>query len=483
MEENKEVQEEIKEEPKEEVKVVNTDTNSKNGENRCPECGASDVTYNIRKKKLVCNYCATEFDPENIEGLEKDLKNLEGETRTTGVKDIDKDANDVITLKCGGCGAEVVINTREATNARCHWCRSILSINSQIENGAVPDLVLPFGLEKKNAQEKIENFVSKRQFFAHPTFKKEFTTENIMGVYFPYLLVDANCSGKFAGEGGHVAREYTITKRNSKGEEEKETVYDIDLYDVERDFDITIDDLTVESSKDKLDKNNKNKTTNVINAIMPFDTENCVKYKANYLVGYSSEKRDINISNIEEKVDKELQDVGRHALNADLKFYDSGVEWNKEDFKIKGKQWVSAYLPVWLYSYQDPNKILHYVAVNARTGETMGSVPMNKKRLWTITILIFILFLIIALFAHDKDEAPIVITIVGLVVSLVFYGLKVSKYRNKGARHTYELETKHELKVTRRVDNHTHTKRECSSRYIAGANNKMITGEYTNIKE
>ena len=146
---------------KDDYNVVETNKEKRNGENRCPKCGASDVTYNLKKKKLLCNYCYTEFDSEELEGIEKEAKNLEGETRTTGTKDINEEASDIITLKCGGCGAEVVINTKEQTNARCHWCRSILSINSSIENGAIPDVVLPFKLEKKEAEEKISKFVEK----------------------------------------------------------------------------------------------------------------------------------------------------------------------------------------------------------------------------------------------------------------------------------------------------------------------------------
>ena len=260
----------------EEIKVIDTDRHEENGENRCPKCGASDITYNIKKKILVCNYCYTEFAPEEIEGLEKEAKNLKEEIRGSGTEDIDETSEDIITLKCGGCGAEVVINTKEATNARCHWCRSVLSINSQIKNGAIPDLVLPFGLEKNEAETRIKKFVDKRQFFAHPVFKKEFSTNNILGVFFPYILVDANGHGNFKGKGEHLTKKYTI-EHNDK----EETYYDADLYQVERDFDISIDDLSIESSRDKLDKGNKNKTTNVINSIMPFDTENCVKYKAN----------------------------------------------------------------------------------------------------------------------------------------------------------------------------------------------------------
>ena len=467
-----------------EIKVVDTDNKGKHGENRCPQCGASDVTYNIKKGKLICNYCYTEFDAKEVEGIEKEAKNLKGETRGSGTKDIKADGNDTVTLKCGGCGAEVVINTKEATNARCHWCRSILSINSQIENGAIPDVVLPFKIDKETARKNIETFVEKRKFYANSIFRKEFTTNNIMGVYFPYMLVDANGHGSFSGQGGHVARTYTITTgKDSEGRDKKETVYDIDIYEVERDFDVAIDDLSIESSKDKLNKKNKDKTTNVINAIMPFDTENCIQYESNYLAGYTSEKRDVNISAIEEKVDEELKDIARHALNEEIKYYDSGVKWEKEELNIKGKQWVSAYLPVWLYSYQDTKKVLHYVAVNARTGETMGSIPMNKTKLLLLTIAVFLIFLLLPLLLKASDAITIISIIIGLIVSLIYYSSKNSKYRNAGARHKYEKETKVELTNMQKTDNKIRTKRESHTRSLSGANNNQIIGESTKLKE
>ncbi|MET0328792.1 MAG: TFIIB-type zinc ribbon-containing protein, partial [Luteimonas sp.] len=38
----------------------------------------------------------------------------------------------------------------------------------------------------------------------------------------------------------------------------------------------------------------------------------------------------------------------------------------------------------WLYSYHQPGRnggMLHYIAVNGRTGETMGSVPVQHWKL------------------------------------------------------------------------------------------------------
>ena len=464
-----------------EIKIIDTNNAESHGENRCPKCGASDVTYNIKKEKLVCNYCYTEFEKTEVEGIEKEAKNLKGETRGSGTKDINKEANDIITLKCGGCGAEVVINTNESTNSRCHWCRSILSINSQIENGAIPDVVLPFKLEKKSAEEKIKAFVDKRQFFAHPTFKKEFTTNNIMGVYFPYMLVDANGHANFQGKAEHQIRKYKVSLGNNK----EETRYDADLYDVEREFDVAIDDLTIESNLERLNKKSKDKTNNVINSIMPFDTENCVAYKANYLAGYSSEKRDININQIEEKVDNQLKDITRYALNKEIKFYDRGVKWEKEELNINGKQWISAYLPVWLYSYQDKKKILHYVAVNARTGETMGSIPINKVKLLFITGLIELLCLFVAFLidSRSKDSTAIFLYILFSIISVIYYFVKKSNYRNASARHNYENETKCELTNIKEKDELIKREKGLKNSTIKGANNKKLDGEINNIKE
>ena len=60
----------------------------------------------------------------------------------SGAKDIDQAAENIITVKCESCGAEVVIDTKTTTQARCHWCRNTLSINNVIPNGAIPDVIL-----------------------------------------------------------------------------------------------------------------------------------------------------------------------------------------------------------------------------------------------------------------------------------------------------------------------------------------------------
>lgn len=449
--------------------IVKTDVGAKDGQNKCPKCGSTDISVNVNNGHLRCNFCRYEFEPEKVAGLETDISQLKGEVIGSGATDIVADTNDVVTFKCSSCGAEVVIDTSEVTQARCHWCRNTLSVNQQIPNGSVPDVVLPFTVKKEDARAQIEKFVSKRKFYANPQFKKEFTTENIMGVYFPYMVVDTNAHSKMSGEGEHQVREYTVRKGDHS-----QTYYDADLYHVEREFDIAIEGLTIEASADKLNKKAVDKTTNVINSIMPFDIENAVKWNANYLKGYSSEKRDINIEQVKTLVEAQSKDIARFAANDTLKQYDRGVAWSSEELEIKGQQWKAAYLPVWLYSYQEVKgnkKLLHYVAVNARTKETMGSVPIHMPKLLGVSFLVECGGVLAMLFVDfDYDW---LFLLLGVIYFIIIY----TRYRNDNARHKYEVETKKEISNLKEEDRLISRRTKLTNSYMVGANNTSIRGD------
>ena len=448
--------------------VVKTDEGAKDGQNKCPKCGSSDITLNVNNGMLRCDFCRHEFAPEKVTGLVEDISTLEGQVLGSGAQDIIADTKDVLTFKCSSCGAEVVVDTASATSARCHWCRNVLSVNQQIPNGSIPDVVLPFSVTRDVARGEIEKFVGKRKFFAHPKFKDEFTTENIMGVYFPYMLVDVNGHALFSGEGEHQTRKYYVGT-----DDKKEARYDADLYHVEREFDITINGLSIESNSDRLNKNASDKTNNIINSIMPFDVENCVRYNANYLKGYTSERRDTNIEQLKGIVDVQAQDIARFAANDSLEMYDRGVRWDNEKMDVKGQQWQAAYLPVWLYSYlqvSGEKKLLHYVAVNARTKETMGSVPIHIPKLLLVSFIVEIFAFIITLILDWDND------FIFLAAGIVFFIIMYAKYRNTGARHTYEKETKKDLKNLRKADDFIKSECGLSNSRISGANNKSVKG-------
>ena len=361
--------------------VVDTgNTDLDDGVNRCPRCGATDIQLRPSVGMLVCLFCRHEWEEKRLDQViaTGDVAALVGTTIASGAANIDRGADAMITLKCGGCGAEVVVNTNEQVGARCHWCRHVLTINEQIPNGAVPDAVLPFKITHEAAVAKISEFAGKRRLFANRAFVNDFKPENVVGVYMPYMVVDANSSADAGGYGEVQTRRYTRGTGDNK-----ETVYDADVYAVERHIDFITDDLTIEAATARVANTSVN-TNNVINTILPFDTENAVRWNANYLTGFTSEKRDQDVVHTTPELENQLLSIARAQLEASLGAYDRGVRWERERLQVHGTRWVAMSLPVWLYSHHEQREgksMVHYIAVNGRTGETMGSVPVSTGRL------------------------------------------------------------------------------------------------------
>ena len=354
----------------------------RDGVNRCPKCGATDVRHKIGSDLLVCQFCRNEWQAERVEdafGLGEGIAELRGTVVASGARDIEADSSALVSFKCSGCGAQVTVNTGHAMTARCHWCRHVFGINEQVPNGAVPDAVLPFHIRKEDAVARIRQFVHKRRLFALKEFKEQFTPENVTGVYLPYMIVDGNASADVSGKGEIETRRYTRGSGNNKT-----TYYDADVYQVGRHVDFTVDDLPLESSSERGNLDARVNTNNIINTILPFDTKNAVKWNASYLVGHSSEKRDRNVDNLHPLLEDQLLSIARSQVLDSVKRYDRGVRWEQEALDVHGTRWVSMYLPVWLYSYHQPGRnggLLHYIAVNGRTGETMGSIPVQQWKL------------------------------------------------------------------------------------------------------
>jgi len=361
------------------------DTSAKelrDGLNHCPKCGSTEVQHRPGSDRLICLYCRHEWAATRVEEafrLGEGIAELRGTQIASGARDIAADAASLRSFKCSGCGAEVVINTETAMTARCHWCRHVLGVNEQIDNGAVPDAVLPFHIRKDDAVARIRQFVNKRRLFALKAFKDEFTPENVVGVYLPYMVVDARGSADAAGLSEIETRRYT------RGEgKNKQTYYDADVWRVQRHVDFTVDDLTLESSARRGNLDTRSNTHNVINTILPFDTKNAVKWNASYLLGYTSEKRDRDVQHLMPRLQDQMLSIARAQMQPSVRRYERGVRWERERIDLKGTRWVAMYLPVWLYAYHQPGPgggLRHYIAVNGRTGETMGSVPVQQWKL------------------------------------------------------------------------------------------------------
>ena len=292
------------------------------------------------------------------------------------------------------------------------------------------------------------------------------------------MVVDLNLSASLSGNGEILIRQYTLRTRNSSI-----TYYDADAYKVSRKFDLLVENLTIISNSAKINFSDSNKTNNIINAIKPFDTEESVRWNPNYLKGYASEKRDTDIEELEKTMKDKAKDIARFKANDTLKKYNRGVSWNSEEIDIKGEQWKAAYLPIWLYSYQqvksDGKKVLHYVAANARTNKVMGSVPVHQPRLLLVSFIVEVIGFILMILTLGMIEEFALLFLIG---GPVFYGVIYSKYRNKSARYEHETKTKSTMENLVSSDQLIGRRTRLTNPSIRGANNTKVSNDQRKIK-
>src|SRR5699024_8318274 len=110
---------------------------------------------------------------------------------------------------------------------------------------------------------------------------------------------------------------------------------------------------------------------------------------SNYLRGFTSERRDLNVHDVDDRVEEKFLSIARAKVRPTIGRYDRGVRWDGEGVAVHGTRWVSVYVPVWLYSYADSAKgekgLTHYIAVKARNGNTMGSVPVSHPKIFALS--------------------------------------------------------------------------------------------------
>jgi ribosomal protein S27E len=471
------------------VQVVDNPEAPHTGVTECPGCGSSDIQLNPATGQLHCNMCGREW-PGRPNTLDVDVRQLTGVRLGAGAQAIVA-GPELMTFKCPQCGAEVVVDTREAPQAQCHWCNSILSVNDQIPNGAVPDVVLPFRLTREQAFAQLNGYVRQYRTFADEQFIAGFTPQAITGVYLPYMVVDVNGHATLKGEAG------IITKTHDN---ENHRTYDVDFYQVERDFDLLINDMTVESQGAYLSIDTRTSARNVIDAVMPFPTGQAVAFDACFLRGFNSERRDMDVNALGQPVLAEIKDIARLKMVPSLAPYTYGTRWDNEDLWARGQLWKTAYLPVWLYAFRSPtaNKgkpMTLYVACNGVTGKTTGAIPISAKkyhRLLQLPIRLGIIALVITTVVSIIAQQLAWPTLLADVIDVLFYASIAAivlgiigsvrtkrKYRNATARSHYEVDTAAVVEGQKDVDTPLRHEDRLDVGQIKDANFRTLTGQRT----
>lgn len=347
---------------------------------KCPNC-EGELIFNPKTQKYKCEYCGSDFLLTDIEGFEPERESFSDtpekeQSVSAGEAEMKEEARAVV-YTCPSCGTEIV--TDETTAATfCYFCHNPIVLSGQVTGDFKPDLVIPFAIDRKQAEEHFLDFVHKKKFVPNAFFNRK-QIETLSGVYFPYWVYDGEIAGKLEAEGSKIRVwisgdvEYTETR----------------VYRLEREGIVSINDLT----KNALKKAN----LMLAEGVLPYDFSKAEEFHMGYLSGFFAEKRDIERSDLESQVDEEVRRYTEELLEDTIQGY-TGVHRVNSSVRPRDNRWSYVLLPVWTVTYKGANGKMYYYSMNGQNGKTFGELPVDHKKVFlfgtVIGIIVFFIFLI-----------------------------------------------------------------------------------------
>lgn len=346
---------------------------------KCPHCGG-ELIFSPTTQKYKCEYCLSDFSQEELEALKpeegSEEKSVNFEEDTQEENTTEKETQEAVIYHCPSCGAEIV--TDETTAATfCYYCHNPVVLSGRVSGEFLPDKIIPFAIDKKQATEKFLDYVHSKKFVPKAFFNKQ-QIEKISGVYFPYWMVDMDMEGSMQAEGRNVRvwrsgdTEYTETK----------------VYRVEREGNVHLEDIT----KNALKKSN----AKLAEGVLPYDVSKVQKFHMGFLSGFLAEKRDIERTELNKQVQQEANEYGEKILRGTVKGY-SSISVKSCHLNQTQENWDYTMLPVWTVTYKGKNGKMYYYSMNGQDGKVYGELPIDYKKVWILGGIVFGVVLILAL--------------------------------------------------------------------------------------
>lgn len=321
-------------------------------QDKCPSCGAS-VVFNPKTQKLYCDYCNNEFEIISQRSseivldfsLDKYVKWNE-ETRVS---------------HCDSCGAEFVFDKDEFAKL-CPFCDSPSVTRIEDLEGIRPNAVVPFKLTQAQAKQCYQKWI-KRRIFAPSSFRKSHSIQRFKGVYSPSWTYDTKTYSTYKGV---VGDHYYVTVGTGKN---RHTVRRTRYRNVSGRHEATFDDININSSRQISDKD--------FNRLKPFNTTDSVKYKRQYLAGYTAEhyKKSLNQGWAEalNVINNTIRSSIVASLHCDeVSYLDIVTQYNNKTFKY-------VLLPIYIANHLYKQK-QYYTYINGSTGKTVGKAPVSAPK-------------------------------------------------------------------------------------------------------
>ncbi len=343
---------------------------------KCPNCDG-ELIFDPKTQKYKCEYCFSLFEQAELDAMHPATQEEQAEGANDGFSAEDAAADSAqnaegvqessdrpegdegVVYTCPSCGAEIVTDATTAATF-CYYCHNPVVLGGRLSGENMPDKIIPFAIDKKEAEKKFLDYVNSKKFIPRAFFNKK-QIEKFSGVYFPYWVYNTSMKGRMTAD----AQKVRVWR---KGDTEfTETRF----FEVEREGNIDLKDMTENALK---------KANHVLaDGVMPYRMEEAKSFNFGFLSGFLAEKKDIEQTEVSGNFQAEAKEYATKMLRETIDGY-SSVHSKHTSFSMADEEYAYTLLPVWTITYPGKNGKTYYYSMNGQTGKICGELPVDYKK-------------------------------------------------------------------------------------------------------
>ncbi|MGE5194253.1 MAG: hypothetical protein ACM3U2_17305 [Deltaproteobacteria bacterium] len=360
----------------------------------CPGCGAQ-LEFNPAQRSLQCPYCgyAEKIDPSSAEVRERNWEEYWANANSRAATIAGRSSE----VQCKACAAIVLLEDKVVTD-RCPYCGNDLENKPVSARGMIlPEGLLPFRIDRKQVVDAFHRWIAER-WFAPRDLKQLMNLGRLSGVYVPFWTFDSMTYTHYTGQRGDDYQETetytepeTYFTTDAQGNQVSQTRMVTKTRTVTRTSWTHVSGYVENFFDDVLVCASKSIPGDLIQQLTPWDLQNVEPFKPEFLAGFQTERYTIDLKNgfglAQGIMDGEIRTLCCRDIGGD---HQQLATVNTQHAAITFKHILQ---PVWLAPYRYRDK-LYRIAVNARTGEVVGTRPYS---FWKLVLVIAAILLAIAL--------------------------------------------------------------------------------------
>jgi DNA-directed RNA polymerase subunit RPC12/RpoP len=343
----------------------------------CTKCGAK-LEFMPGTDSLVCSHCGA-LNKIAESGLDVPLLDYELYIQQLPQDDA---VHETLVVHCAACGAESHL-APDVTADRCKFCGSAVVAESQSKKAIKPMALLPFIVNKQQADKLFHQWVE-GLWFAPSALAKQAERSGIDGAYIPAWTYNAQTVTQYTGQRGDDYQEMETYTEFVNGRPETRTRM------VTRTRWSYASGVVQDRFANLLVLATQSLPAKQAQHLQPWDLQNLIPYADEYLSGMTCQSYQVDLANGFSVAKEMMVPVIRQTIESDIGGNHQRID--SAETQYQSVKFRHLLLPLWISAYKFGPKTYRFL-INARTGEVQGERPYSGMK---ITLLILAILAAIA---------------------------------------------------------------------------------------